>query len=78
MKAPSCSYDLSLKYLGVVPLAVRRSCFAICFMYMVLNNLINYTDVVRSVYFYVRQYSVRDVPLFHVPCSRTYYLEHDF
>jgi ribonuclease P/MRP protein subunit RPP40 len=70
----SHSYSLSMCYLGLATLDVRRKYFALCFMYKIIHNLIDVIDLTQLLNFYVPQFPARNVPTFKLQHCRTNYM----
>jgi hypothetical protein len=70
----SHSYSLSMCYLGLATLDVRRKHFALCFMYKIIHNLIDVIDLTQLLNFYVPQFPARNVPTFKLQHCRTNYM----
>lgn len=58
-------YVLSMSYLGLTNLSTMRCFVSICFMYKVLNNLVD-TTAINLIAFDVPHYPTRVIPMFHV------------
>ena len=69
------NYNLSLSYLGMTTLCTRRKYFQLCFVFRVMNNLLDCNEILHSLFFYVPQFAVRRSPLFSIEsCRRNYTL----
>ena len=67
-------YQTYLSYLGLSTLIVRREYSAINFVFKLLNNYIDASEIISLVKFHVPQYHARKVPLFSISKAKTNYL----
>src|SRR5699024_10255549 len=63
-------------YMGLSPLSCRREFLGLCFVFKILNNLIDLIEIYNVLEIRVPVYSVRSVPLFNIHYCRTNYSMH--
>src|SRR5699024_5671012 len=69
-------YALSLAYMGLSPLSFRREFLGLCFVFKILNNLIDLIEIYNVLEICDPLYAVRSVPLFNINYCRTNYSMH--
>ena len=71
----NCSLELMLSYLHLSTFCTRKTYFSICFIYKLLNNLIDVPDLLNMIKFRVPQHLTRIKSLFYIDFAVTNYVK---